>query len=94
LLEGTADIVFTNVSSGVVRESNIDTGKTGSTQVMWLNGFDTIDTTAGEIPAVLGVRVAVEGGMFANQWYATAAVTGLTAGPMDTTVRIYYTYTA
>jgi hypothetical protein len=94
LLEGTADIVFEGVESGVVRQTNVDTGKTGATQVMWLNGFDTINTTSGEVPVVCGVRVAVEGGMFATQWYATAAVSALTAGPLDTTVRIYYTYTA
>ena len=57
--------------------------------VCWLNGFGVTGTTGG-IPAVLGAYVSPVG----PTWLAYVNATSISAGPTDTTVRIYYTYTA
>jgi hypothetical protein len=66
----------------------IDTG-VSITGPMWLNGFGVTGTTGG-IPAVLGAYVSPVG----PNWLAYINATSIDAGPTDTTVRIYYTYTA
>ena len=88
LLEGTADVVFTGLVTNAISTTNVDTG-VSATGPMWLNGFGQTGTSGG-VPAVLGVYVSPVG----PTWLAYVNAASITAGPTDTTVRIYYTYTA
>jgi hypothetical protein len=88
LLEGTADVVFTGLVTNGITTTNVDTGVL-ATRTMWLNGFGLTGTSGG-IPAVLGVYVSTS----PTNWLAYVNAASITTGPTDTTVRIYYTYTA
>ena len=87
LLSGSVDADFTSVNLSIFTRV-IDTGVSVSGP-MWLNGFGVTGTTGG-IPGVLSVYVAPVG----LTWLGYASVTSIDGVLTDTTVRIYYTYTA
>jgi hypothetical protein len=87
LLDGTADVSLTDLVTNGIKTEIVDTG-VSATRTMWLNGFGLTGTSGG-IPAVLGVYVYPG----PTNWVASVNAASIT-GSTDTTVRIYYAYTA